>query len=288
VDQGAIVRPPRWIVPVILLSLAALYWDFFGRIAQLWWNYDYAGHGMFVPLFSAVIAIGQYERLVASADRGRWAGLGIVVIGLGIFAAGTAIRSLVVEGLSVPVVVAGLVVLAFGVRTLREAAFAVAFLALMVPLPQPAVDAVTTHLQIFAAIVAGGVLGLFGIPFLRNGDVIELAGLTLQVAEACNGVRFLLGVVVLTLAYAEVTQRRLWRKAALAAAAIPAAVLANAVRVAGISTAAHFYGAEALGTPHLIIGKIVWIGTIVGLVLLGLAIRRVGTREPWVPHFRAS
>ena len=287
-DQGTAVSGARWTAAVIVLVLAALSWDFFGRIAQVWWNYDYAGHGMFVPLFSAVIAIGQYERLVASADRGHWTGLGIVLIGLGIFAAGTAIRSLLLEGLSVPLVVAGLVVLAFGVRTLREAAFPVAFLALMVPLPQPAVDAVTTYLQIFAATVAGGVLGLFGIPFLRNGDVIELADLRLQVAEACNGVRFLLGVVVLTLAYAEVTQHRLWRKVALAAAAIPAAVLANAVRIAGISTAAHFYGAEALGTPHLIIGKIVWVGTIAGLVILGLALRRFGSREPWVPRFRAS
>jgi exosortase len=275
----------RFAALVIVIALAALYWDLFRRLAYLWWNYDYAGHGMFVPLFSAVIAAAQRDRLRDSATRGHWGGLVVIALGVAIFALGASARSLVVEGMSVPVAVAGLVMLAFGPDVLRLAAFPVAFLTLMVPLPQHVADAVTIHLQMFAAGVAGVVLGLFGIPFfMRDGVTIELAGATLLVAEACNGLRFLIGLFVLTLAYAHMTQDGWWRKAVLAAAAVPVAIVANAIRVAAISTAAHFVGGEAvLGTPHLVLGKVVWIGTIVGLIALGIAMRRVGRHKQPLP-----
>lgn len=274
----------RFAALVIVITLAALYWDLFRRLAQLWWNYDYAGHGMFVPLFSVVIAAAERDRLRACATRGHWGGLVVIAFGVAIFALGASAQSLVVEGMSVPLAVAGLVMLAFGPYVLRLAAFPVGFLALMVPLPQHVADAVTIYLQMFAAGVAGVVLGLFGIPFIRNGVTIELAGATLQVAEACNGLWFLIGLFVLTLAFAHMTQDGWWRKAVLAAAAVPVAVVANAIRVAGISAAAHFVGAEAvLGTPHLVIGKVVWIGTIVGLIALGIAMRRVGRHKQQLP-----
>ena len=271
----------RWCAVLVALALAALYSDLFRRLAQLWWENDYAGHGMFVPLFSAVIATTERDRMREAANRGHWAGLIIIALGVAIFELGAAVGSLLVEGLSVPVAIAGLVMLAVGTGVLRLAAFPVGFLALMVPLPQQVADTVTIHLQMFAAGVAGVVLGLFDIPFLRHGVVIELAGVTLQVAEACNGLRFLVGLFVLTLAYAHLTQDRWWHKALLAIAAVPVAILANAIRVAGIAAAAHFVGGEAvLGAPHLLIGKVVWIGTIGGLIGLGLAMRRAGQKMP--------
>lgn len=279
----------RWCAVVVVLALSALYWDLFGRLAHLWWDYDYAGHGMFVPLFSAVIAAADRDRLRTATTRGHWAGLVLIGVAGAIFAVGASARSLVVEGMSVPVAVAGLVMLAFGPEVLRLTAFPVAFLALMIPLPKHVADAVTIHLQMFAASVAGIALGLVGIPFIRTGVTIELAGATLQVAEACNGLRFLIGLFVLTLAYAHMTQDGWWRKAILAGAAVPVAVVANSIRVAGISTAAHFVGGEAvLGTPHLIIGKVVWIGTIGGLIVLGLAMRRIGHKRPLPLPTRAA
>ena len=269
----------RWTAAGLTILLAALYWPVFTRMAGLWWTHEYAGHGMFVPLFSAIIAWTERDRLVAARDRGRAAGLVVVLIGVGILGLGRARQSLLLEGVSVAVVVAGLVLLAFGARTLRAAAFPIGLLVLMVPLPQEIVEAVTLSLQLFAANVAGWVLNLFGIPFLRTGVTLELAGATMAVAEACNGLRFLLALFVLTLAFAYITQTGVWRKAALAAAAIPVAILANAIRVASIAVAAQYAGADAaLGAAHLVIGKVIWLGTIGGLIALGLAMRRTGQK----------
>jgi exosortase len=265
----------RWTAVALAVGLTILYWDLFDRLAYAWLHYEYAGHGMFVPILAAVMAVRERRQLGRCMGAGHWKGLVLVVAGLAIFGSGLATGSIVVETFSVPLVTAGLVVLAFGTRLARRAAFQIAYLVLMVPVPQQIIDAVTLHVQMFAANVAGAALGVFGIPFFRTGVMIELAGVTLHVAEACNGLRFLLGLFAITLAYAYVMQDRTSHRAVLAAAAIPVAILANALRVAGIATAAHFYGPEAVaGTPHFIIGKVVWIGTIGGLLALGFLMRR--------------
>jgi exosortase len=271
----------RWTAASLVIGLAVLYWGVFRQLVDVWWHYEYAGHGMFVPVLSLVAAIRERDQLREAATGGQWGGLLPVFLGISVLRLGAHLESLVIEALSVPVVIAGLLMLAAGAAALRHAMFPIAFLVLMAPVPQAIVDAVTLHVQIFAATAAGVAMNAFGIPFFRDGVMIELAGVTLHVAEACNGLRFLLGLFAVTLAYAYITQDGAWRKALLASAAIPVAVLANALRVAGIATAAHFYGAQAVhGAPHLVIGKVVWIGTIAGLMGLGLLLRRLNRRMP--------
>src|SRR6266545_2177677 len=226
----------------LVLALAALYVPSVREMAHLWWTYDYAGHGPFVPLFSVAIAWTRRDRLRAALGRGHLAGLGVIGLGLGLLAGGSAADSLMLQGFSLVVAVAGLVLLSFGVAALKAAAFPVAFLFLMVPLPHDIVSGVTLHLQLFAAGFAGVLLSLLGIPFFRQGETIELGTLTLRVAEVCNGLRFLLGLLVVTLAFAAISQRGVWRKIVLTAAAIPVAILANAVRVAAITIAVHYIG----------------------------------------------
>src|SRR5438132_741375 len=82
----------------------------------------------------------------------------------------------------------------------------------------PAVGAaVTLKVQLFAAAFAVGMLRLLDLPVYQRGVVIELPAMTLQVAEACNGLRFLMALLVLTAAFAQVTQRSVPRKIALVA-----------------------------------------------------------------------
>jgi exosortase len=145
----------------------------------------------------------------------------------------------------------------------------------MAPLPRPVVDAVTLEVQLFAAGFSVGVLRLLDLPVYQTGVVIELPTMTLKVAEACNGLRFLMALLVLTAAFAQITQRTVGRKAALIAAAIPVAVLANAIRVAAIVVGVHYVGPDAAnGTIHNWIGKGVWGLTLIPLFGLGLLLAR--------------
>jgi len=199
----------------------------------------------------------------------------IILAGLGLLALGALADSVLLQGASVAVTLAGLVAWTFGLRCLRAAAFPIAFLLLMTPLPRAVIAAVTLQVQLFAAAFAVGVLWLLDVPVYQSGVTIELPSMTLQVAEACNGLRFLMALLVLTAAFAQITQRTVADKAALVVAAIPIAIVANAMRVAAIVVGVQYVGPEAAsGTIHNWIGKGMWGLTLVPLIGLGFLLAR--------------
>jgi exosortase len=261
-----------------LIIVAGLYTPALTEMASAWWNHPYAGHGMFVPLFSAFIAWKERDRLRAAAGPGSRVGSPVILLSLGILAFGRHIESLLVQGLAVTVAVAGVVLWTRGASCLRRAAFPVGFLVFMAPLPRVVVDAVTRDIQLFAARSAGAALDLLGISFYQHGMVIDLATVRLNVAEVCNGLRFLMALLVLAIAFAQVSQRSLPRKLLVAGSAIPIAVFANVVRVATIAVAVHYMGpAAASGLIHNGIAKTVWALTLILLLTFGLLLRRGGS-----------
>jgi exosortase len=216
-------------------------------------------------------------RIRAAVTPGHAIGLAVILLALGVLFAGRSMESLLLQGVSLVTYLAGVVLWILGPRTLRATAFPVAFLLLMLPLPNPVVDAVTEDLQLFAARTAGAALDLFDVPFFLDGVLIQLPGITLAVATVCNGLRFLSALVMLTIAFAHLTQRSLPRKLILVASAIPIAILANAVRVATVALAVYYIGPSAAqGFIHNSIAKGVWALTLVPIVVLALLLRRGG------------
>jgi exosortase len=264
--------------------LTGLYAPVLADMGRAWWVHPYAGHGMFVPAFSAYVLWLSRSRLRAACGRGHPVGALLVLLGLGVLAIGRWEASLLVQGASLVITVAGLILWGFGAQCLRRAAFPVTFLLLMAPLPRQIVDAVTLNLQLFAAGFAGEVLERLDIPFYLHDQMIDLSTITLDVAEVCNGLRFLLALVTVTIAFAQLTQRSLARKVILVASAVPIAILANAVRVATIAAGVYYIGPQvASGLIHHLIAKGVWGLTAVPLVTLALVLRgggRAGSSEP--------
>jgi exosortase len=201
----------------------------------------------------------------------------VLAAGAGMLAAGYGWPSQVLQGLAMAVIAGGAVLWLFGQACLRAAVFPVVFLAMMAPLPRTVVAAVTRELQVFAAGFAASVLRVAGIPVFHNGVDIEMAAMKLEVAEVCNGLRFLLAIIVLTAAFAQVLLPTWRRKVLLVVAAIPIAIFANAVRVAAIAVGVHFVGPEAAsGTVHNWIGKGVWAITLLPIAGLTLGLMRFG------------
>jgi exosortase len=259
------------VVAALALACGPALW----RLADAGRTNEYAGHAMFVPLFCVLAAWADRDRLRAAAGPGHPAGMLLLGGGAALLAAGYGWPSQVLQGLAMAVLAGGAVLWLFGWACLRAAVFPVVFLAMMAPLPRPVVAAVTRELQVFAAGFAAGVLRLVGIPVYHTGVDIELATMKLEVAEVCNGLRFLLAILVLTAAFAQVLLPSWRRKVMLVVAAIPIAILANAVRVAVIAVGVHYVGPEAAsGTVHNWIGKGVWAITLLPLAGLTLGLAR--------------
>src|SRR6266850_1084908 len=104
-----------WLQLAVMAGVAALYVPAMTEMVHAWQTDTYAGHGMFVPLFSALGAWIERKRLRAVAGAGSPMGLAVIFAGVGLLALGTFSGNLLIKGLSVAVVIGGFVMWRFGV-----------------------------------------------------------------------------------------------------------------------------------------------------------------------------
>jgi exosortase len=224
----------------------------------VWWNNPYYSYGVLIPIFSGYLIWESRARL---AGQPAWwpAGLALAAAGVALCALGRAAESLAAGTLGLVIAVIGLALAVLGPVRARMVGFPLAFLALATPLPKAAIEAASLPLQHLAAGFTHGVLGLLGIPAELDGLFIRLEGVDVHVSEACNGLRFLLAMVVVGVAFAAMTQTGTPRRLAVVALAVGLAIGANLLRVAGTALVAHAWGPEAAtGTAHLVYGKVVY------------------------------
>jgi exosortase len=172
-------------------------------------------------------------------------GLVIILLSLGVFAMGVLAAELFLTRISLVGVIVGSVLFVWGTSHVRALAFPLALLPLMVPLPAIVFNQIALPLQLIASRVGETTIAAFGIPVLRDGNILELPSMTLAVAEACSGIRSLISLVTLAVVLAYFTGRGPWGRVVVVASAVPIAIAANALRVAGTGVTAHWIGRSA-------------------------------------------
>ncbi len=260
-------------VTVLVGGLALAYVPVARALVTLWHTNPYYSYGVIIPFFAAYV-VWDSRRALAGAPAWWVPGLAFAVIGLGILAIGSALDSLALRTLSLPLALAGLGLFTLGRERFRAFAMPVAFLALMAPLPAAAIPALSVPLQDAAAFSTELALRAVGIPVARDGLYVHMPDVTIWVSEACNGLRFLLAMTIVGIAFAWLTQRGIARRVGVLVAAIVIAIVANWLRVAGTALIAHAYGvAAASGAPHIVYGKIVYGAMLVPFLLVVLWMR---------------
>jgi len=257
-----------------------LYRDVFYRMAGDWYNYSNDSHGFLVPFLSAYFIWERWDGLTKEKITPNLWGAGVLCFGL--FCLGISLVGSIIylQRLSFLIVLAGLVLLLLGRRHLWVLSFPIGFLIFMIPLPDLVVNTIAFPLQLFAAKTASFCLFSLGIPVLREGNLIILASTTLEVAEACSGLRSLLSLLALGTVYGYFSQDTVWKRWILVLLSIPIAIVANAVRVSGTGILAHYFGAEAAeGFYHTFEGWIVFVVAFVLLFFCGLILGKIKKRS---------
>jgi exosortase len=241
-------------------------------IAQ-WWNDPNFSHGFFVPAFSAFVIWQERSRLASLTPFPSWWGLLFLGFGLCVLVVGQMGAELFLSRLSLLIVLGGLIVLFLGWNYFRALLFPWAFLLLMIPIPAIVFNELTFPLQLLASKVASTTLPWMGVPVLREGNVIILPAMALEVAEACSGIRSLMSLATLAVIYGYLMERRVAVRALLALASIPIAVAANSLRIVGTGLLVQYWDPEkAQGFFHEFSG---WLIFVVSLLLLYLLHRIV-------------
>ena len=257
---------PGWELGLLGVLLLWLYWNVLLHLAGQWWHNPNFSHGFFVPLFSAFVIWQDRRRLARFPLQPSWSGLPILACAMCVLIVGQMGAELFLSRTSLLLVLAAMTVLFLGWNFFRATLFPWAFLILMIPIPAIIFNQITFPLQLLASKVAAATLPLFGVPILREGNVINLPSMALEVAEACSGIRSLMSLVTLAIIYGFLLERRLWVRCLLAVASVPIAVIANSVRIIGTGLLVQYWDPDkAEGYFHASWG---WIIFVISLFLL--------------------
>jgi exosortase len=247
-------------VALLTLGVSLVYWQVIRKLVYDWAHDDNYSHGFLIVPLALYFAWERRAELEKLELRPSMLGLVLVVGSLAVLLAGLLGSELFLTRVSIIGTVTGMLLFLFGWAHLRVLAFPLVFLLLMVPLPAIIFNQITFPLQLLASQAGESAISAAGIPVLREGNLIVLANTTLEVAEACSGIRSLITLITLALVYGYFVDSRTWFRAALVACAVPIAIIANGARVAGTGIAAHWFGREAAeGFFHEFSGWIVFL-----------------------------
>lgn len=254
---------------VLALLLVALYAPVMSSLAALWRAEASYSYGLLIPVLAAYMLWYRRSKLRGIRMRPCLAALPALVGGLLLLIAGRLAFEIHAAAFSLIVVLASVVALAGGVQLLRAVWLPLAYLIFMIPLPWVVYFAAGDPLQTMTAVLATALVKPLAIPLLRDGTLITLPTVTLEVEAACSGIRTTLSVLPLAVACAYVLVRRPWARLLLVGSALPIAVLGNILRVAAIIVQAHLFPDRVTGYAlHL---YSTWIPMALGLpMLLGL------------------
>jgi exosortase len=271
------VAPPRpWQTLLLSGLLLWLYYATLHRLVLQWWHDPNFSHGFFVPLFAVFIVWQERKRLAAIEFRPSWSGLFLLLFGLCVLVLGQIGAELFLSRFSLLIVFAGLIVLFAGWNFFRALLFPWAFLLLMIPIPELIFGQITFPLQILASKVASTALPWLGVPVLREGNVIVLPTLSLEVADACSGIRSLMTLTTLAVIYGYLSERSVPLRVLLAIAALPIAVAANSLRIVGTGVLVQYWDADkAQGFFHEFQGWLVFVASLAMLYLFHRVTRMV-------------
>ena len=250
----------------LFLLLVWLYHSILYHLAVQWISDPNFSHGLFVPAFSLFVLWQDRKKLKNLASEPSWLGFPLIVLALLMLVLGVLGVELFTSRLSLLVLLAGAIILFRGWAFFRAVLFPWAFLILMIPLPSLILQKFTFPLQMLASKLSTLILQLVGVPALREGNVIHLPYMSLEVAEACSGIRSLLSLLTLAIIYGYLMEKRIWVRVALACSAVPIAVVANGLRIFGTGIVGEYWDPDkAQGFFHEFQG---WLIFVVTLILL--------------------
>lgn len=251
---------------LILLGLAGLYYQVLLHLAETWAVNDNFSHGYFIPLVSLYMIFSLREPLQQAVIRPCNWGLLILLSGLALLILATVASLNFMQQSSLIIVLWGIILYLFGYKYAALLFVPIAYLFFMIPIPAILWNKIAFPMQLYSSAITEQIIRMLGVTIYREGNVLYLAETTLEVVDACSGLRSLTTMFALSAAVAWFGHYPSWRKWLVFLAAAPIAIFVNMVRLTATALLASRYGEEvAQGFLHEFSGMLVFI---LGLTLL--------------------
>ena len=203
---------------------------------------DSASHIVLIPLIVLFLLYVERRRIFAVTRTNAVTGAAAIVAGVFAFWLGgrassqtSANLSLSLQTLAIVIVWAGSFLTCYGFSAVRAAMFSLGFLVLMVPLPAVLLDRVVYYLQAGSTELTYLIFQLLRVPVLRDGFLLSVPGVTIEVAKECSSIRSSIALLITCLLAAHLYLRTTWKMALFVAFGLLVSVVKNGIRIATLT-----------------------------------------------------
>jgi len=253
----------------VLVAVIVLYYPIVIGLMQDWSTNDNYSHGFFIPLISGYMVYSMRDELNKLPVSGVTWGILLLILGLGQLYIAKIGSEFFLQRTSLIPVFLGLCLFLFGIPITRKLLLPIFYLLFMIPLPAIIWNKIAFPMQLFSSAITEKIVQMIGIPIFREGNVLHLAQTTLEVIDACSGLRSLSTMFALAAALAWYTSFNRWKQWALFLLAGPVAIFANTIRLTATAALASVYGEKvAQGFLHEFSGIFTFIFGLTLLIML--------------------
>ena len=279
-EGGNRMRGEKVALLIASVTVMILSWSNILKLIDDWNSLPSYSHGFLVPFVAILLVYLDKKHLSEIQDQpSRW-GIGLIVTGVICLLVGTWSGLDFIRQISILFLISGIIAGYWGLKTLKALRFPVLYLLFMIPLPFIVFNSIAFPLQILAAEGASNILNGIQIPVFREGTIIHLPHISLGVEEACSGIQSLVSLLAISVLMKKLGHLEGVTGVLFALSAIPIAILANMMRIAGTGILGSFVNPHlAEGFFHLFSGWVVFLFAFLALFLEIKALRLLKRRS---------
>ncbi|WP_321371033.1 exosortase A [uncultured Desulfuromusa sp.] len=239
----------------LVLAFIIVFYPTWQSLFQVWSSSDDYSHGFLIVPLCLYLLWQKREDLKHAAIKPSWVAFPLVLLSLFLYVVAQYAEILTLAPLAMILFLGSSTVFLFGVQVFKVCMFPLFLLLFMVPVPTQIYAALTIPLQLFVTKMTVYISSLIGIPILREGNVISLPEHTLQVVQACSGLRSIMSLLTLGVVIGYFGLKSNLLRTVLFVSAVPIAILVNIVRVLLMVIAFYYFNFDlAEGTIHTAFG----------------------------------
>ena len=262
---------------VLLTTVFLCYHQTLLLMVKQWSTNPGYSHGFIIPFLSGYLIWRKKDDFSLSAVDPELKGLSVLMVGLFLLVLGKAGAGNFALRCSFLIVLLGLILFLLGTNIAKALLFPISYLFFMIPLPGILHSDLALRLKLLTSTFSTQILSLIGIPAFREGNIIHLNQISLQVIDACSGLRSLISLLALAVLFAHFTQKSIWNRFFLVLSTIPIAIFSNTCRLTVTAILVDHFGPKATeGFFHIFTGIINFAVALTLLVLCRSLIKRLG------------
>ncbi|MBM9616722.1 exosortase/archaeosortase family protein [Desulfobulbus rhabdoformis] len=257
-------------IALITGSFIFAYYPVFASLVKTWANSEDYSHAFFIIPISIYFTLEHKEVIKTNYFNKKFSTAGFIFFILSTLVYIFSISAKIYTLSSIALVLS-LICLTWtltGKESIKTIAFSLFFLFLMIPIPSQIYSSATIPLQLIVTDISAIAIKSLNIPLFQQGNTLHLPDTTLQVVEACSGLRSIISLFTLSIIFGHIHHNTIKEKLILASTTVPIAIFINILRITVMVISLYYFKIDLTeGSLHTYFGLIIFTLSILLMLL---------------------